>query len=167
MKLPPCAELQDRCPLPPAHLSLPTHQLQTYCVALTYLHLVSGGNLKVPSPAGLAHTGFAFDTQQMQPCPWSNSHVLAAATAKVRQGGRAAMHPLGSREVGKQTYSSLGFTSGRRGGTALTSPKCLSLLGRKKQRKTNNVIQCLQKRNNYFPTGFRGSCWGEREEQKK
>lgn len=76
------------------------------------------------------------------------------------------MQPLGSREVGEQTYSTLGFTSGWEQG-ALASPKCLNLLGKKKQTKTNNVIQCLQKRNHYFPTGFRCSCWGEGEEQKK
>lgn len=49
------------CP-PPAHLSLPTHQLQTCCVAPTYLHLVSGDNLKIPNPAGLTNAGFASDT---------------------------------------------------------------------------------------------------------
>lgn len=66
MKLSPCADLQDCSPFPTAHLSLPTQQLQTYCVALTHLLLVPGDNLKVPSPARLAHTHFAFDTQQMQ-----------------------------------------------------------------------------------------------------
>lgn len=43
--------------------------------------------------------------------------------------------------MGKQTYSLLDDTSG----VPLARPKCLNLLGRKKQRKTNNVIQGLQK----------------------
>lgn len=53
------------------------------------------------------------------------------------------MQPLGSREVGEQTYSSLGFTSGR--GGLLPVPNACTYLGGKKQRKTNQVIQCLQK----------------------
>lgn len=61
MKLSPCAERQDCSPTPPAHLSLPTHQLQTCCVAPTYLHLGSGDDLKFTHPTGLTNMGFASD----------------------------------------------------------------------------------------------------------
>lgn len=166
MKLPPCAELQDRSAFSPAHLSLPTHQLQTYCVALTYLHLVSGDNLKVPSPAGLAHTGFAFDT--LSKCnPAHGARVMCWQQPQPRLnrvGGQQCTLWGAGRWESKPTAH---WVSHRGGVGALTSPKCLNLLGRKKQKKSNNVIQCLQKRNHYFPTAFRGSCWGEGEEQKK
>lgn len=42
MPLSPCAEQQGCSLARPAHLSLPTRQLQTCCVALAYLHAVSG-----------------------------------------------------------------------------------------------------------------------------
>lgn len=96
MKLSLCAELQDCSLFPPAHP--PGANL---LFGVTYLHLLAGDNLKVPSPARLAHTLPANATQPMEQ---ESSHVLAAATAKAQQGGRAAMHPLGSREVGDQTY---------------------------------------------------------------
>lgn len=152
MKVSSCAELQDCSPFPPAHppaANLPAPGAR--------------GQLGSPQPCkACSHTLCICHCQQMQPSPWSKSHVLAAATTKAQQGRRAALQPLRSREVGQQTCSSLGWEWG-----PLASPKCLNLHGRKKQRKTNDVTQCLQKRNHYFPTGFRGSCWGEGEEQKK
>lgn len=50
------------------------------------------------------------------------------------------MHPLGSREVGEQTYSSLGFTLGRGGGSC--SPKCLNLGGKSKEKETMSFSAC-------------------------
>lgn len=61
------------------------------------------------------------------------------AMARVMQGRRAATSFWGSREVRKQTYSLLDFTSGG----SLARPKCLNLLGKSKEK--HNVIQCLQK----------------------
>lgn len=57
------------------------------------------------------------------------------------EGGNA---PFGEQGGGRANLQLTGLHIGV--GRAPASPKCLNLLGRKKQRKTNKVIQCLQKK---------------------
>lgn len=146
-----------------AHSLLPTHQLQTYCVALTYLRLEPGDSLVVPSLARLAHTHFAFAT--VSKCsPAHGARVMCWQQPQPRLSRVGGQH---CSLWGAGRWDSKPAADWGGSGGPLASPKCLNLHGRKKQRKTNDVTQCLQKRNHYFPTGFRGSCWGEGEEQKK
>lgn len=59
------------------------------------------------------------------------------------------MHPLGSREVGKQTYSSLGFTLGWVGGSYQS--QMLEPTWEEKAKKTEQCHSVPAKKESLFP----------------
>lgn len=147
----PCAELQDCSPFPPATSPCPP----TICkptVALTYLNLVLGDNLVVPSLARLARTHFAFVT--LSKCnPAHGAGVMCWQQPQPRLsrvGGQQCSLWGAGRWESKPTAHWASHRGGG-GGGALASPKCLNLLGRKKQRKTNDVISVPAKKESLFP----------------
>lgn len=125
----PRTERQDRSASPPSHLSLPTHPLQSGCVAPTYLHPLPGESLKIPSPAGLTNAGFVFGRLSASATQCHERRVLAAATAEAGQGGRAAANPFGEPGGGKANLQLAGLHSG--GGGFLPDPNARTYLGGK------------------------------------
>lgn len=100
MKMSLCAELQDCSLFPPAHP--PAANL---LFGVTYLHLLAGDNLKVPSPARLAHTLPANATQPMEQESCAGSSHSQGST-----GWEGSNAPFGEQGGGRPNL--LGFTLG-------------------------------------------------------
>lgn len=101
---------------------------------MTYLHLLAGDNLKVPSPARLAHTLPANATQPME------QESCAGSSHSKSTGWEGSNPPFGEQGGGKANLRLTGLHIGVRG--AFPSPKCLNLGGKSKEKLTMSFSAC-------------------------